>query len=92
MSAEAAARKVVKIVELVGVSPKSWSDGARNAVEEASRTLRGITGLDVVHSTAVVRDGRIVEYHTTVKIAFAVEAEREEKEADEEHGEEEVEE
>jgi flavin-binding protein dodecin len=35
--------------------------------------LRHITGVDVLHSTAVVREGKIVEYHVTVKAAFIVE-------------------
>jgi flavin-binding protein dodecin len=63
----------VKIVELVGVSEESWSDAARNAVAEASKSIRGIVGVDVVRSSAVVDDGKITEYHANVKIAFPVE-------------------
>ena len=63
----------VKIIELVGVSTESWSDAARQAVGEASKTIRGITGVDVMHSSAVVSDGEITEYHVDVKIAFPVE-------------------
>ncbi len=62
----------IRVVELVGVSDKSWSDAAQQAVSRASETLRNITGVDVLHSTGVVREGRIVEYHVDVKIAFAV--------------------
>lgn len=65
---------VVRVIELVGVSDKNWSDAAQQAVARASETVRHITGVDVLHSTAVVRDGRIVEYHVNVKVAFAVEA------------------
>ena len=64
---------VVRLIELVGVSDKSWSDAAHQAIARASKTLRHITGLDVLHCTAVVRDGKIVEYHVTVKVAFIVE-------------------
>lgn len=62
----------IRVVELVGVSDKSWSDAAQQAVSRASETLRNITGVDVLHSTGVVREGHIVEYHVDVKIAFAV--------------------
>ncbi len=62
----------IRVVELVGVSDKSWSDAAQQAVSRASETLRNITGVDVLHSTGVVREGRIVEYHVDLKIAFAV--------------------
>ena len=64
---------VIKVLELVGTSSQSWSDAAKQAVEEASKTLRGITGVDVVNSTAQVKDGKIAEYHVTVKIAFEIE-------------------
>ena len=64
---------VIKVLELVGTSSESWSAAAKSAVEEASKTVRGITGVDVVNSTAQVKDGAITEYHVTVKIAFAIE-------------------
>ena len=64
---------VVRVIELVGVSSKSWSDAAQQAVARASQTLRHITGLDVLHSSAVIKDGKITEYHVNVKVAFAIE-------------------
>ena len=64
---------VIKVLELVGTSSNSWSDAAKSAVEEASKTVRGITGVDVVNSTAQVKDGAISEYHVNVKIAFKLE-------------------
>jgi flavin-binding protein dodecin len=76
MSAHAVHAKgpaVIRVVELVGVSEKSWSDAAQQAVIRASGTTRHITGLDVLHSSAVVRDGKIIEYHVNVKVAFIVE-------------------
>jgi flavin-binding protein dodecin len=69
----AKAPAVVRVIELVGVSSKSWSDAAQQAVTRASETIRHITGLDVIHSTAVVRDTKIVEYHVNLKVAFVVE-------------------
>jgi flavin-binding protein dodecin len=64
---------VVRVIELVGVSSESWSDAARQAVARASKTLRHITGVDVVRSSAVVKDGKITEYHVNVKLAFIIE-------------------
>ena len=64
---------IVKLVELVGSSPVSWEDAARNAVAEASETVRDITGLRIVNQTATVKDGAIVEYRANIKIAFVVE-------------------
>jgi flavin-binding protein dodecin len=69
----AQAPAVVRVIELVGVSDKSWSDAAQQAVARASKTLRNITTLDVLSSSAVVRDGKIAEYHVNVKVAFVIE-------------------
>jgi flavin-binding protein dodecin len=60
----------VQVVEMVGVSTENWSDAARQVVERASKTYQLITGLDVLHTTAVIRDGKIVEYHIDVKLAY----------------------
>ena len=65
--------EVAKIVRLIGSSPESFAKAADAAVQEASKTLRGITGADVVSMSAVVEGERITEYRTTVNIAFAVE-------------------
>ena len=63
----------VKVVELIGTSTKSWEDAAASAIKEAADTVKGITGLEVSAQTAKVKDNKIVEYRTTVKIAFIVE-------------------
>jgi flavin-binding protein dodecin len=44
-----------------------------SVVARASESIRHITGLDVIHSSAVVRDGGIIEYHVNVKVVFVVE-------------------
>jgi dodecin len=64
---------VAKVVTIIGSSPESFAKAADAAVQEAARTLRGITGADVISMSANVSDGRITEYKTTVNIAFAVE-------------------
>jgi flavin-binding protein dodecin len=64
---------VLKVIELVGLSGEGWSAAARAAVAEASRTVRHIENLEVIRSTAVVRDGEIVEYQVRVKLTFRVE-------------------
>lgn len=61
---------VVKIIELVGSSPSSFSDAVRSAVATASKTLRNITGVDVISSNATVENGQISLYKVQVKIAF----------------------
>ncbi|MBO8141562.1 MAG: dodecin domain-containing protein [Firmicutes bacterium] len=65
---------VVKVVELVGESPHSWQDAVKVAVREAARTIRNISGVEVLNWTGNVDDqGNIVEYKADVQIAFMVE-------------------
>jgi flavin-binding protein dodecin len=66
---------VATVIELVGSSDKSWQDAAQVALNEAKKTIHGITGIEVVDMTAKVdpNSGNITEYHTAVKIAFGVE-------------------
>ena len=71
------ADSVVKVIELVGRSDRSFSDAVRNAVRTASQSLRNITKVDVVQSSADVdRNGEIASYNVTCKLAFVVDARR----------------
>ncbi len=66
---------VAKIIEIVGSSDKSWDDAAQVALTEATKTIHGITGIELTDMTDRVdpNTGKITEYHSTVKIAFSVE-------------------
>jgi dodecin len=63
---------VIKTIDLVGVSTESWRDAAHKALEEATKTLRGVEGFSVLDTSAVVEDGEISEYHTHVRIKFRI--------------------
>lgn len=63
---------VVKILNVVGDSTKSWDDAIQNAVAEASKTVDNISGIEVLNQTANVKDGKIVEYKANIQIAFRV--------------------
>lgn len=63
----------VKIIELIGTSNKNFEDAVQDAVNTASKTLRGISGVDVLGQTALVENNQIVEYRVNVKVAFKVE-------------------
>jgi dodecin len=64
---------VAKVVTIIGSSTEGFAEAAAAAVAEAGKTLRGITGADVISMSALVENDRITEYRTTVNIAFAVE-------------------
>ena len=64
---------VIKTIDLVGVSSESWRDAAQQALQYAGNTLRGIQGMDVLETSAVVDGSEIKEYHTHVRIKFRIE-------------------
>ncbi len=65
--------EIAKVIRIIGSSPESFAKAADNAVQEAAKTVRNIHGADVVTMSAQVSGDRIVEYRTTVDIAFGVE-------------------
>ncbi len=64
---------IAKVITVIGSSPEGFAEAAQVAVTEASKTLRGISGADVLSMSCEVSGDRITEYRTTVNIAFAIE-------------------
>ena len=62
----------VKVIEIIGVSEKSFEDAVGIAVAKASESVKGITGVEVVSQTARVEDGKVIRYAAACKLAFAV--------------------
>lgn len=61
---------VYKIVELVGTSPNSWEDAARNAIETAGSTLRDLRIADVVKLDARIENGKVTAFRARVSLSF----------------------
>jgi hypothetical protein len=64
---------VARVSEIVASSPKGWTEAAQEGFMRASKTLRGITGLEVVKQTAHIDKGKIVEYRVTMRVIFVLE-------------------
>lgn len=64
---------VVKVIEILAESTKSWEDATQIAVTEASKTIKNIQSVYVKDFQAVVSDGLITRYRVDVKISFIVE-------------------
>ena len=64
---------IAKVITVIGSSPESFAKAADAAVQEAAKTVRGISGAHVTSMSAVVEGDRITTYRTTVNIAFGVE-------------------
>ena len=63
---------ILKVIEVLANSSKSWEDAAQNAVEEASKTIKHINSVNVNNQSLTVKDGKVDEYRLNVKITFAV--------------------
>lgn len=64
---------VVKVIEIIAESSKSWEDAAQIALTEASKSVRGIQSIWVQDLKATVKDNKIVGYRANCKISFLIE-------------------
>ncbi len=64
---------VYKIVEVVGVSEKSWEDAGRKAVETASGSIRDVRVAEVVKLDMKVENGKVAAFRTRVSLSFKYE-------------------
>lgn len=61
---------VVKVIELIASSDKSFDDAVKQAVIEASKTVRNIDSVWVKDMKAHVKDGKIKSYGVICKVSF----------------------
>jgi flavin-binding protein dodecin len=67
------AESVYKIIELVGTSSDSWEKAAKNAVAQASKTLRDLRIAEVSELDMQLKDGKVEAYRAKVKVSFKFE-------------------
>lgn len=61
---------IASVSTITSASPIGWQDAIQRGFERAKKTLRNITGLQVVEEKARVEDGRITEFLVTLRIIF----------------------
>lgn len=59
-----------KIIELVGVSDKSWEDAANNAIVQASKSLRDLRIAEITKLDMKIEDGKVVAYRARMHLSF----------------------
>ena len=64
---------VIKVIEVIAESNKSWEDAAAEALKEASKTVRNIKSIYIQDMQAVVENNKIARYRVDAKISFLVE-------------------
>jgi flavin-binding protein dodecin len=67
---EKMADSVYKVIRLVGSSPNSWEEAAKNAVETAGKSLRDLRVAEIQKLDLKVEDGKVVAYRALVNLSF----------------------
>jgi flavin-binding protein dodecin len=62
-----------KLVEIVGTSANSFYEAVKNAVEEASKTIRHMDWFEVVEQRGRIVEGKVQEFQVTLKVGFKIE-------------------
>ena len=65
---------IYKVIELVGTSPASWEDAAKNAVETAGKNLKNLRVAEITKLDMKVEDGKVVAYRSKVNLSFKYES------------------
>ena len=64
---------IVKVIEVLAQSDKSWEDATRQALVEASKSVRNIQNIYIKEFQAIVENNQIVNYRVNAKISFLIE-------------------
>ena len=65
--------KIVKVIEILSESPKSWEEAAQNVVAEASKTLRNIRSIYIKEFSVSVDGEKVTSYRVNAKVTFEME-------------------
>jgi len=63
---------VMKVVELMASSKKSWEDATAKAVKKASKSIKNIKSAYVQDQSVVVNNGEVTAYRVNLKVTFEV--------------------
>ena len=63
---------VLKVIEVLSNSDKSWEDATKKAVKEASKTVKNIRSVYVQDQSAIVNGDDVTEFRVNLKLTFEV--------------------
>lgn len=64
---------VLKVIEVLSSSEKSWEDATKKAVAEAGKSLKNIRSVYIQDQSAAVKNNKVTEFRVNVKITFEIE-------------------
>lgn len=63
---------ILKVIEVLTESNKSWEDAAQEAIREAAKTVENIRSIYIKEFEAVVENNKITKYRINAKISFEI--------------------
>ncbi len=63
---------IVKVIEVIAESDKSWEDATQNALDHAGKSITGIQNIYLSDFKAIVENNKITKYRAIAKISFLV--------------------
>ncbi len=67
------AESIYKVIDLIGTSPTSWEEAARQAVETAGKNIRDLRVAEVIKLDMKVENGKVTAFRARVNISFKYE-------------------
>jgi len=64
---------VYRVTEIIGTSPVSWEDAAKNGVETAARALRDLRVAEITKLDMKVESGKVVAFRARISLSFKYE-------------------
>ena len=64
---------VARVSKITASSPKGFQEAVEEGLKRATKTLRGVTGFEVVSQKGKIEKGKIVEYRATMEVTFILE-------------------
>lgn len=64
---------VARVTKITASSPKGFQEAVNEGLRRAAKTIRGISGLEIVSQKAKVASGKIQEYRVTLEVTFILE-------------------
>ena len=65
---------VYRVTDVIGTSPNSWEEAARNAVKMASKSLCDLRIAEVTKLDVKVEDGKLTQFRTRLSLSFKYDA------------------
>ncbi len=67
---EIMAENLYKVIEVVGTSPFSWEDAAKQAVETSGRSLKDLRKANITHHDILIDGGKVKSFRVSVQLSF----------------------